>query len=267
MSLFLSIGLAIDIPFVINHYSVLTLSFSIIIVNSSISMLAFRFLRHSWSNSFYAGALMAQIGEFSLLINAVAYHSGLMKNGGMEVSTGNHHKPLTLLHILHGMSMNWIETFLGVNDAHLTADHMALRAVIAFILALIYVRVTGLRTLGRQSAFDAITLLMFGAIMGRSIVSDSSFFGSLLAALVLMIMHRITALITCVSHKAGVIIKGKPILLFQNGELLQNQMKRVNITHQDIMEAVRLKISTENLNKVATVYLERSGEISVIEKK
>lgn len=163
--------------------------------------------------------------------------------------------------------MEWFQTLLGLHDSDLTAAHMAVRSVIAFIIALIYVRVTGLRTLGKQSSFDAITLLMFGAIMGRSIVSESSFVGSLLAALVLMVMHRLTAFITCHSHRAGLIIKGNPVLLYRNGQWLQEAMKNAHITEQDILEAVRIKLSTENLNKVDRVYLERSGELSVIEKR
>jgi CPA2 family monovalent cation:H+ antiporter-2 len=50
------------------------------IINSVLSALAFRLLDYSWSNSFYAGALMAQIGEYSLLISAIAFQTGLISN-------------------------------------------------------------------------------------------------------------------------------------------------------------------------------------------
>lgn len=76
---FLAIGLAVDIPFVLeNLLSILVLSLAIILVNSIISMLGLRMLSYKWSDSFYAGALLAQIGEYSLLINAMAYHSGII---------------------------------------------------------------------------------------------------------------------------------------------------------------------------------------------
>lgn len=76
---FLAIGLAVDIPFVLNNLmSILVLSSAIILVNSFISMLGFRLLEYKWSDSFFAGALMAQIGEYSLLINGMAYHSGII---------------------------------------------------------------------------------------------------------------------------------------------------------------------------------------------
>lgn len=162
--------------------------------------------------------------------------------------------------------MEWYKDVLGLHDIHLTAPHMVFRAIVAFVAALIYVRVTGIRTLGKQSSFDTITLLMFGAIMGRSVVSESSFVGSLLAALVIMVMHRITAFATGRSHKIGLIIKGEACLLYEHGKLIEDTMLRVNITEQDIREAVRVKLSTEDMGRVAKVYVERSGELSVIAK-
>ena len=44
----------------------------ILIVNSAINALVFRLLKESWRNSIYAGALLSQIGEFSLVLCMVA---------------------------------------------------------------------------------------------------------------------------------------------------------------------------------------------------
>jgi monovalent cation:H+ antiporter-2, CPA2 family len=70
---FFSIGLQINVHFVADNFSlILTLVLSILVINSGINALVFRLLNETWKNSLYAGALLSQIGEFSLVLCTVA---------------------------------------------------------------------------------------------------------------------------------------------------------------------------------------------------
>ena len=70
---FLSVGLQINIAFLAQHASlVMLIVLVILIVNSAINALVFKLLNESWRNSIYAGALLSQIGEFSLVLSIVA---------------------------------------------------------------------------------------------------------------------------------------------------------------------------------------------------
>jgi monovalent cation:H+ antiporter-2, CPA2 family len=70
---FLSIGLQINIDFLFGHAPLIMLIVLVILfVNSAINALVFRLLKESWRNSIYAGALLSQIGEFSLVLCMVA---------------------------------------------------------------------------------------------------------------------------------------------------------------------------------------------------
>lgn len=70
---FLSIGLQINLSFLIEHAALIGLIvLAILCVNSAINAVAFRLLKESWRNSIYAGALLSQIGEFSLVLCLVA---------------------------------------------------------------------------------------------------------------------------------------------------------------------------------------------------
>ncbi len=70
---FLSIGLQINIDFLLDHAALVALIVLVILfVNSAINALVFRLLKESWRNSIYAGALLSQIGEFSLVLCMVA---------------------------------------------------------------------------------------------------------------------------------------------------------------------------------------------------
>ena len=157
----------------------------------------------------------------------------------------------------------YLNYLLGFDNANLQPQQMAARAAVVFFIALVYVRTGGLRMLGKQSAYDSLTALMLGAILGKAVVSQDSFLGTLLAALVIMILHRLVAWITFKSSWAGSILKGKSIVLFQNNKPLLENLRRVHITENDLQEAVRKNLNMDDMSQVKEIYMDRSGELSV----
>jgi uncharacterized membrane protein YcaP (DUF421 family) len=163
--------------------------------------------------------------------------------------------------------MEVIENLFGLDEHKLETYQMIARAFVIFFVALLLIRVSGIRTLGKQSAFDNLTALILGAIMGRAIVSaEQPFFGSILATLVIMVLHRVVAWITYRSKKMGIILKGRELLLIKNGEPNKKNMKQTHITREDILETLRKDVNVPSLDTIKEVYLERSGEISFIKK-
>lgn len=70
---FLSIGLQINISFLQTNIGlILSIVIIILLINSVINALVFRLLKETWRNSIYAGAMLSQIGEFSLVLCLVA---------------------------------------------------------------------------------------------------------------------------------------------------------------------------------------------------
>jgi|SRR6185436_16247191 len=162
--------------------------------------------------------------------------------------------------------MELFNNILGLDAEKLEAYQMAARAVIIFFISLLLLRIAGIRTLSKQSAFDTLTSLMLGAIMGRAVVANQSFFGSILAALVLMLLHRLMAWITFHNKKAGGIIKGESLLLMKDGKKQLKNLSKEHITEEDILEALRRNVNMTSLEKIKEVYLERSGDISIIKE-
>lgn len=84
---FFSIGLQIDLDFVSHNLSlILTLVLLILVINSGINTLVFRLLKETWKNSVYAGALLSQIGEFSLVLCTVAKSLGLVDDFSFQLT-------------------------------------------------------------------------------------------------------------------------------------------------------------------------------------
>jgi monovalent cation:H+ antiporter-2, CPA2 family len=78
---FIYVGLSLDVIFIINNYGlVLFLVLGAFTLNTAINCFILRALGDNWKESFYAGALLAQIGEFSFLLGAIAFNAGMVSS-------------------------------------------------------------------------------------------------------------------------------------------------------------------------------------------
>jgi uncharacterized membrane protein YcaP (DUF421 family) len=158
-------------------------------------------------------------------------------------------------------------TVLGTHSQDLTWWQMSLRAIIVFIVALLIVRIGNHRIFGKHTAFDIVLGIIYGSVLSRAITGNSPFFPTLTAALVLMLSHRILAIIAYKTHFGfGDLIKGKPCILIEDGKLQRDVMKKNSITEHDLNEAMRKSGLEADHSQVKKAYLERSGEISIIQR-
>lgn len=141
------------------------------------------------------------------------------------------------------------------------------RAVIAFLLAIILVRLAGRRSFGLQSPFDTVISLLLGATLSRGVVGASSFTGTLGACLVLVTLHRLLAYVCLHSTVISRLVSGKNQVLYENGQLNQANMKAMLVSEQDLEEAVRLNGNEATFESVEKVMIERNGHISIVKKK
>jgi uncharacterized membrane protein YcaP (DUF421 family) len=159
---------------------------------------------------------------------------------------------------------NFLNDPFGLHAEHLICLQMIARSLVVFFSALIFIRIAGIRTLGRQTSFDQLTALIIGSILGRAVVTGQSFFGNLAAVLVIVLFHRFIAWLTFKSHKLGNILKGKPLPLILDGQKYEENMTKEYITEEDIKESLHLSLNLDKTDNIKAVYLERSGEISFI---
>ena len=99
---FMSIGLRLDIPYILSNLSlILTGTLLILISNSVLSALVFRLLRYKWGDSLYGGALLSQAGEFGILACSLAYQMHIVDQNFFKVGIA-----ITALSLL--FSTTWI---------------------------------------------------------------------------------------------------------------------------------------------------------------
>jgi uncharacterized membrane protein YcaP (DUF421 family) len=143
---------------------------------------------------------------------------------------------------------------------------MGCRAIVVILIAITFIHIAGLRTVSHKSAFDITIVIMLGAILSRAIVGVSPFLPTVTAAGVLVVMHRLLGLASLKSDFITAFVKGKKTSLYKHGELNRKNMKRCVISEGDLMEGVRLAINEGSLDSVEEIFMERTGEISVVKK-
>ena len=149
---------------------------------------------------------------------------------------------------------------------NLTPLQMAVRAFIMFFITLALIRLGGLRIFGKKTAFDNVLVIMLGAVLARGVVGASPFFSTVAASAVMVIIHKILALLAMKYIWVGKIVKGVHRSLYKNGEMNLKNMRITSISKDDLMEGIRLEINSDSLDDVKEALIEKNGQVSVIKK-
>ncbi len=122
--------------------------------------------------------------------------------------------------------MKFMNEWWGVNE-NISPLEIAARSAVMFLIALLLMRMAGMRPFGKGEPFDNIITFLIGGILSRGVVGATPFF---------------------------------------SGAFMKENMNRGNITEHDIMEDLRLEVQLGSLKKIWEVYMERTGEISFVKK-
>jgi uncharacterized membrane protein YcaP (DUF421 family) len=163
-----------------------------------------------------------------------------------------------LLHALLGI---------GTQPRDLTFLQVSIRGIIVFVATLIMVRLGSKRSLAEKTAFDAVFIVIIGSMLARAINGSEAFFPTIGTGFVLVVLHRLFGVAAYYSHFFGILVKGKPVVLVQDGRLQRRNMLWEHISQHDLEEDMRLDANTEELSQIRAARLERSGDISFIKTK
>lgn len=84
---FVSVGMLIDLKFLMEHLvQILLLVLGVLITNTLINAAILRLLGEGWRSATYAGALLAQIGEFSFVLAAVGLQAQIVTGHAYQLT-------------------------------------------------------------------------------------------------------------------------------------------------------------------------------------
>jgi uncharacterized membrane protein YcaP (DUF421 family) len=145
---------------------------------------------------------------------------------------------------------------------------IVLRAFAAYVFILFLMRVVGRRELSSMEPSDVIMLVVIGDLVQNGVTqSDDSVTGILLAAGTIGLLAMSTAFITYRSKRMRNAIEGEPVILVQDGKLIERNMKSERLTEDEVLEQARLQQGIDLLDDVKWAVLETSGSISIVPKK
>jgi len=153
---------------------------------------------------------------------------------------------------------------LGVEAKDLTSLQVSMRGIIVFVATLVMMRISSKRSLAEKSAFDAALMIIIASVLARAVNGSAPFVPTLIVGFVLVLLHRLFAFGAYASHAFGILIKGKPVVIVENGHVDRRNMRINHITQHDLEEDMRLDAEIEDLSKIKVARMERSGDISFI---
>jgi uncharacterized membrane protein YcaP (DUF421 family) len=157
-------------------------------------------------------------------------------------------------------------SFLWGEGEHLASLPMSVRAIVMFFIALLLLRLGGIRIFGQKSALDNVIVIMLGAVMARGIVGASPFFSTVIASTLMILINRLMAWACQNNDGINNFIKGKPIVLYEDGQIQWENMNSVNLSKSDLLESLRLETNKSSFENIEKAYLETNGRISFILK-
>lgn len=143
---------------------------------------------------------------------------------------------------------------------------LVLRAAIAFFFIFLLMRIVGRRELSSLEPFDLILLIVLGDLVQQGITqSDYSVTGLILAAGTISLLTVAVSYVSFRFPRTRPLLEGQPLVVIQDGEVLENNIRRERLTREELAEAARLQ-QISSLTDVSWAILEKSGQISFIKK-
>jgi uncharacterized membrane protein YcaP (DUF421 family) len=141
---------------------------------------------------------------------------------------------------------------------------IVLRAIAVFAFLLILTRVIGKRELSSLQPLDLILLIILGDAVQQGLTQDDySLTGAFLAIGTIAVLQVFTSYVSWRFPRTRPVLDGTPIIILQDGELIERNMKRERLTPEEVAEEARQQ-SITHLSEVKFAILETNGRISFI---
>jgi uncharacterized membrane protein YcaP (DUF421 family) len=153
-----------------------------------------------------------------------------------------------------------------VNCMNSVIFNTVLRGTAVYILALILARLIGRKLISQMTFFDFIVGVSMGSLIANAIVGTWNV--SLSAALALILLSLLTiatGYINIKNFKTAKLINSEPVTLVQNGNIVEENMKKTRMTINELMMKLREK-NTFNLADVEFAIMESDGQLSILPK-
>ncbi|WOI56102.1 DUF421 domain-containing protein [Palleronia sp. LCG004] len=143
--------------------------------------------------------------------------------------------------------------------------NILLRAVIVVAVIVALIRLNGLRSFSKMSGFDFAITIAVGSVLASAAMSSDwpGFWRSTGALVALFLVQGAISRVRAHFGPFQQVIDNSPLMLMRDGEILEENLSRGNISRDDLMGKLR-EANALRLKDVRAVILENTGDVSVL---
>lgn len=153
-------------------------------------------------------------------------------------------------------------------DLPLSLDTLARGLVLttaALLWVVVLVRVVGLRSFSKMTAFDFVATVAMGSLLAAAATAAAwQVFAQVIVAMsALLAAQASLAVLRRRNQRLRDLIGNTPVLLMENGEFCEAALRSTRIAREDVLAKIRTANALD-LGEVRAVVLENTGDISVL---
>jgi uncharacterized membrane protein YcaP (DUF421 family) len=143
---------------------------------------------------------------------------------------------------------------------------IVLRATLMYGFVLLVTRIVGRRELSSLQPFDLVLLVVIGDLVQQGVTqSDYSVTGLMIALGTIAVLQTFVSWAGFRSKRVGLVLEGEPIVVVEDGKLIEKNLRRERIDDKEVLESAREQ-NIGSLDEIAWGILETSGKLTFIKK-
>lgn len=143
-----------------------------------------------------------------------------------------------------------------------------LRAAIMYVFLFIIFKISGRKTLLEMNIFDFILVLIISEATQQALLGeDFSIMGAMITIGTLIFIDKSLGFLENKSPTFNLWLNGSPIILIENGKILDQRLRKCSLTEDEIMVVARQQEGIVSLDEIKFAILEKNGKISIIPYK
>ena len=144
---------------------------------------------------------------------------------------------------------------------------LVLRAIVLYVFVVVLMRIVGRRELSTLSPVDLVLLIVLGDAVQQGLTQDDySVTGAVTVITTIAVLQVGTSYLSYRSKRARKLLEGEPIIIIEDGKLIERNLRRERLRPEDVAEEMRI-IGIGSFSDVRWGILESNGQFSFIKKR
>ncbi len=141
---------------------------------------------------------------------------------------------------------------------------LIIRTAVLYLVTMISMRAMGKRQIGQLQPFELVVILIISEMATIGVQSNGlPLLTSLLPIVTITVLQISIALLNLKSQRFRAVVCGRPTFVIRNGEILEEEMRKLRLNVNDLLEQLRYK-GYFDLADVEFALMETNGQLSVL---